>query len=184
MAYPQPSKLSKNHKKIAKFNAVAAGTEDDAWQVRDAGTNGAYSDTTLTLDNTYAVNGTDGIRLDWDHNASTNEDNPSVRISLSEPLNLAGAKTVGFLVYIEGTDETTEMGWWDFNNVITFLGSNKSTWAANYSRYYMARGAESSNVTYAKLGYWWVTIDLASFVTQTAAPKGHFYLGKHRNNSI
>ena len=172
MAYPQPSKLSKNHKKIAKFNAVAAGTEDNAWQVRDAGTNGAYSDTTLTLDDTYAVNGTDGIRLDWDHNASTNEDNPSVRISLSEPLNLAGAKTVGFLVYIEGTDETTEMGWWDFNNVITFLGSNKSTWAANYSRYYMARGAESSNVTYAKLGYWWVTIDLASFVTQTAAPKG------------
>ena len=171
MAYPQPSKLSKNHKKIAKFNAVAAGTEDDAWQVRDAGTNGAYSDTALTLDNTYAVNGTDGIRLDWDHNASTNEDNPSVRISLSEPLNLSGAKTIGFLVYVEGSDESTEMGWWDFNNVITFLGSNKSTWAANYSRYYMSRGDAAAAVSYAKLGYWWVTIDLDLFVTQTAPPK-------------
>jgi len=172
MVYPTAKKLSVNHKKIAKFDAVAAGTEDDAWQVRDAGTNGAYTDTTLTLDDTYAVNNSGGIRLDWDHNASTNEDNPSIRISFSESLSLAGSKTIGFLLYIEGSDENTEMGWWDFNNAIMFLGSNKSTWAANYSRYYMSRGDAAATVSYAKLGYWWVTIDLDLFVTQTAPPKG------------
>jgi hypothetical protein len=171
MAYPTPKPLAANHKTIAKFDAVASGTEDDAWQVRDGGTNAAYVDSTLTLDDTYAINGNGGIRLDWDHNASTNEDNPSVRLHMSEPLNLMGAKTLGFLIYIEGTDETTEFNWWDFNSVQMYIGSGTS-WPNNTTRYYGARGTADSTVAYNKLGYWWVTTSLDEFYAQDAAPKG------------
>lgn len=171
MAYPTPKPLAANHKTIAKFDAVASGTEDDAWQVRDGGNNAAYADTTLTLDDTYAINGNGGIRLDWDFNASTNEDNPSVRIHLSEPLNLTGAKTLGFLIYIEGTDETTEMGWWDFNSVQAYVGSGTS-WPNNTTRYYMSRNTADSTTAFNKLGYWWVTTNLDEFYAQDGAPKG------------
>ena len=71
---------------------MATGSEDDAWQLRDGGNNAAYTDSTLTLDSTYAINGSGGIRLDWDHNATTNEYVPSVRMHMSEPLNLSGAR--------------------------------------------------------------------------------------------
>jgi len=171
MPYPTPKPLAANHKKIAKFDAVASGTEDDAWQLRDSGTNGAYTDSTLTLDDTYAINNSGGIRLDWDHNASTNELTPSVRLHMSEPLNLVGAKTIGFLVYIEGTDETTEFSWWDFNSVQVYVGSGTS-WPNNTTRYYMARGTADSVTAYNKLGYWWVTTNLDEFYAQDAAPKG------------
>ena len=171
MSYPTPKPLSANHKKIAKFDAVAVSSEDDAWQLKDAGNNSTYTDSTLTLDSTYAVNGSGGIRLDWDHNATTNEYVPSVRLHMSEPLNLAGAKTLGFLVYIEGSDETTEMGWWDFNNVQLYLGSGTS-WPNNTTRYYGSRGQADSTVSYCKLGYWWVTVSLDSFVSQDGPAKG------------
>jgi len=171
MAYPTPKPLAANHKTIAKFDAVASGTEDDAWQIRDLGNNSAYVDSTLTLDDTYAINGNGGIRLDWDHNASTNEYIPSVRMHMSEPLNLVGAKTLGFLIYIEGTDETTEFSWWDFNTVQVYLGSGTS-WPNNATRYYMSRTTPDATTAYNKLGYWWVTTHLDEFYAQDSAVKG------------
>ena len=171
MSYPTPKPLSANHKKIAKFDTVATGSEDDAWQLRDGGNNAAYTDSTLTLDSTYAINGSGGIRLDWDHNATTNEYVPSVRMHMSEPLNLSGAKTLGFLVYIEGSDETTEMGFWDFNNIRLYLGSG-TLWPNNTTRYNASRGDASSTISYCKLGYWWVTVSLDGFASQDSPAKG------------
>tara|TARA_R110000868_G_scaffold410034_2_gene696941 strand:+ start:27 stop:1976 length:1950 start_codon:yes stop_codon:yes gene_type:complete len=165
MTYPTAKKLSNNNKALCKFNAITSTTEDGKLQLKNPSTNNNLVDSTLTLDSTYSINGTDGIKLNWDYNAVTNEQNASVRMGFPSALNLSGANTFGVLVYIEGTDENTELGWWGFNQVELRIQSDKTNNFGEYTSYRI-RGAASSNVGFAKLGYWWINFDLGGFKSQ------------------
>lgn len=165
MTYPAAKQLSSNNKRLCKFDAITSGTEDGKLQLKNPSNQNNLVDSTLTLDSTYAVNGTDGIRLNWDYNAVTNEQNASVRMGFPSALNLSGANTFGVLVYIEGTDENTELGWWAFNQIDLRIQSDKTNNFGEYTSY-RVRGDASSNTGFAKLGYWWINFDLGGFKSQ------------------
>jgi hypothetical protein len=165
MSYPAAKQLSSNNKRLCKFDAITSSTEAGKLQLKNPNNQANLVDSTLTLDSTYAVNGTDGIRFNWDYNAVTNEADASVRMGFPSPLNLSGANTFGVLVYIEGTDENTELGWWGFNQIELRIQSDKTN---NFGEYqsYRVRGSASSNTGFAKLGYWWLNFDLGGFKSQ------------------
>lgn len=165
MSYPAAKQLSSNNKRLCKFNAITATTEDGKLQLKNPSNQNNLVDSTLTLDSTYSINGTDGIRLNWDYNAVTNEQNASVRMGFPSALNLSGANTFGVLVYIEGTDENTELDWWGFNQIDLRIQSDKTNNFGEYTSY-RVRGDASSNTGFAKLGYWWINFDLGGFKSQ------------------
>ena len=165
MSYPAAKQLSSNNKRLCKFDAITSSTEAGKLQLKNPNNQANLVDSTLTLDSTYAVNGADGVRFNWDYNAVTNEADASVRMGFPSPLNLSGANTFGVLVYIEGTDENTELGWWGFNQIELRIQSDKTN---NFGEYqsYRVRGDASSNTGFAKLGYWWLNFDLGGFKSQ------------------
>lgn len=165
MSYPAAKQLSSNNKRLCKFNAITATTEDGKLQLKNPSNQSNLVDSTLTLDSTYSINNTDGIRFNWDYNGVTNEQNASVRMGFPSALNLSGANTFGVLVYIEGTDENTELDWWGFNQVELRIQSDKTNNFGEYTSY-RVRGDASSNTGFAKLGYWWINFDLGGFKSQ------------------